>query len=133
MRPHALFDHISSSHVASDSSLEHHSVALDRLEDLLEPAHTEVRLNPGSNFMDIIDSSSNYETLQALLDLFRRDVEAQILLVLDSCLDNIKASFLVTSHVTSNSSLDIPSGSLVDRLFGHGEGIVDDTLLECHA
>ena len=40
--PHALLDHVSTCHVASDGSLQDHSVGFDRAEHLTEPAHTEI-------------------------------------------------------------------------------------------
>ena len=67
---HALLDHISTSHVASNGSLQDHSVGFNRVEHLTEPAHTEIRLHARSNLMDIVDSATHNQALETLLNLF---------------------------------------------------------------
>ena len=59
-------------------------------------------------------------------------MEPQILLFFNGFFDNIETSFLITSHIASNSSLNVPSGLLVDGFLGHGERIVDYSLLKRH-
>ena len=43
---HSLLDHVTSSHISSNGSLQHHSVALDSVEYLAEPSTSKVGLNP---------------------------------------------------------------------------------------
>ena len=57
--PHALFNHVSTGHVASDCSLQDHSVGFDCVEHLPEPAHTEIGLHTRSNLMHIVNSASH--------------------------------------------------------------------------
>ena len=46
---------------------------------------------------------------------------------------DFKTTFLIPSHITSDGSLDVPGRPLVDILFGHGKGIVNNSLLQSHA
>ena len=76
VRPHALFNHIPSCHVASHGSLKNHGIGLNRIENLLEPTHSEDRLNPRGNLVDVVNTASDNQALEPLLDLLCRDVQA---------------------------------------------------------
>lgn len=133
MCSHTKLNHISSSHITSNSSLKNHSIALDSSKDLIEPPHTEVRLDPGSNLMNVVNAAAHNQTLQALLYFFCGYMKAQVLLICNSLFSDIKATIFVPRHVTSDGSLDIPGRLFIDVLFGQRESIVNNSLLQCHA
>ena len=125
---HPLFDHVSSCHVTSNSSLQNQSVLLDHHEYFPMPSHPEDCLYLRSCLVDVCDSAPNEESFQSLLDLFSRDVKSEILFGSYCVFDPLEAVTLVPCNVTSQGSLHIPSCSPSNCLSRSVERVLDDSL-----
>ena len=75
VRSHARFNHIPSRHVTPNGSLENHGICLNVLENLLKPAHSEDRLDPRGNLVDVVNTATDNQALEPLLDFLGGDVQ----------------------------------------------------------
>ena len=130
---HTLLYHVSAGHVASDSSLQHHSVGFDRVENLAEPAHSEVGLYTRGDLVDIVNPTANNQALETLLNLLGGHVQAQILFLSDGLLHDVEAALLISRHIATQGPLNVPRGPLIHSLLGQLERIVHYSFLQSHA